>query len=307
MDNNQFRALVKKAAEGKANAQELKQLEQFVAYKQQVNPLDLAKTSVFSQQKILDQTLQQIAVKKKKKHQAVLKYAAVLVFALLSAASFTYLTFIEESSIDYTSHVTVGGERKEVIMPDGTVVILKGDSSLRFATDYNQQTRTVYLKGTAFFDVESNKQKPFIVQTEAFHTTVLGTSFNIVAKEDVAEVTVVTGKVKVTDENQQPVYLTPNKQFSFDFTTQTASVNTIDANYYKLWSQGVIAFQETPIDDVVTMLNRWFDVSIVYQGKHSETLTATYDNETLAYILQDIAFMLDVTVKQQNQTTYIFQ
>ncbi|WP_341835412.1 FecR family protein [Chitinophaga pollutisoli] len=103
---------------------------------------------------------------------------------------------------------TARSEVRRLSLPDGTLVWLNTASNLRYAEDFGQEDRTVYLSGEAYFDVAQDGGKPFIIHTGHISTTVLGTAFNIRAypgQEDVT-VAVSSGKVKVRygKEKQQP-------------------------------------------------------------------------------------------------------
>jgi transmembrane sensor len=94
---------------------------------------------------------------------------------------------------------TTFGNRKSVVLPDGTTVTLNGSSSLKIANDYNSNDRHVLLTGEAFFEVTKDKTRPFVVLTNKTATTALGTSFKVssYATSKTASVMLATGKVKV--------------------------------------------------------------------------------------------------------------
>ncbi len=72
-----------------------------------------------------------------------------------------------------------GGEYK-VVLPDGTIVWLNAESSLRFPTLFTGKERKVYAKGELYFDVKHDDTKPFIVEVEKdYSVRVLGTEFNL--------------------------------------------------------------------------------------------------------------------------------
>lgn len=96
---------------------------------------------------------------------------------------------------------------REVWLPDGTQVVLKGHSQLSYSAEFGQKKREVTLVGEAFFDVVRNTDRPFFVYTGNIVTRVLGTSFTMVAPPNAStiEVNVVSGRVSVyesTDEEE---------------------------------------------------------------------------------------------------------
>ncbi|MGB0524404.1 MAG: FecR family protein [Flammeovirgaceae bacterium] len=93
-----------------------------------------------------------------------------------------------------------------VALADGTQVTLAAGSELTYPKSFDGTTRTVNLKGAAFFDVIRDENKPFMITTKAAHVHVLGTSFNLDAQDDQVELKVKTGKVAFSDH-------TGNKSF----------------------------------------------------------------------------------------------
>jgi transmembrane sensor len=83
-------------------------------------------------------------------------------------------------------------------LPDGSIVTLNKGSQISYPSRFKSKTREVVLKGEAFFKVEPNKNKPFIVRANNIQITVVGTSFNVKTENGITEVVVETGIVQVT-------------------------------------------------------------------------------------------------------------
>ncbi|MDB5255982.1 MAG: hypothetical protein JWM14_677 [Chitinophagaceae bacterium] len=95
-------------------------------------------------------------------------------------------------------------------LPDSSMVWLNKHSSLTYGASFDGKERVVYLEGQAFFDVKRNPEQPFIIHASGTTTMVLGTSFDLKAyQQDDVELTVVTGKVSFTAQ-QQTLLLLPN-------------------------------------------------------------------------------------------------
>ncbi|SEN25340.1 FecR family protein [bacterium A37T11] len=96
---------------------------------------------------------------------------------------------------------TAVSERREMVLADGSRVILNGGSELRIATGYNKKSRLLWLSGEAFFKVEPNRDAPFIVRTANSSTAVLGTSFKVKqeAGRQITSIMLASGKVMVKD------------------------------------------------------------------------------------------------------------
>ncbi len=123
--------------------------------------------------------------------------------------------------IDLTNH---SNKVQKLTLEDGSEVQLNPNSTISYPEHFGQKTRTVYLKGEAFFSIKRNPAKPFVVHTGELVTEVLGTSFTIKSYENAKaiEVLVRTGKVSVYErtkaENTRKngVILTPNQKVIFE-------------------------------------------------------------------------------------------
>lgn len=156
---------------------------------------------------------------------------------------------------------TPRGKDYELVLSDGTVVLLNADSKITFPTRFAGENRTVKLVGEAYFKVSKNKHRPFIVETGNLYTKVLGTEFNLKAypHSDV-NVTLIKGSVAVNAEGKE-VMLKPgqNAEYSED---KDIEVTTVDTEGYIQWKDGYFYFDNVPLIDVVRDLGRWYNVNI---------------------------------------------
>ncbi len=100
-------------------------------------------------------------------------------------------------------------DNQRILLPDSSVVTLADGASIAVMDGYGRQSRTVRLKGEAFFEIKRNPKSPFLVYSGDLVTEVLGTSFTIKPelRAKTIEVSVSTGKVSVysneKDRNQR--------------------------------------------------------------------------------------------------------
>ena len=94
------------------------------------------------------------------------------------------------------------GARSQAELPDGTKVFLNNGSTLRYPAKFTGDTREVELFGEAFFDVEHNRQRPFIINTTGLDVKVLGTRLNVYSypEENYQEITLESGSVELIDQ-----------------------------------------------------------------------------------------------------------
>lgn len=156
---------------------------------------------------------------------------------------------------------TPRGKDYELVLSDGTVVLLNADSKITFPTRFTGNKRTVKLVGEAYFKVSKNKHRPFIVETGNLYTKVLGTEFNLKAypHSDV-NVTFIKGSVAVNAEGKE-VMLKPGENAEYS-ENKDIEVTTVDTEGYIQWKDGYFYFDNVPLIDVVRDLGRWYNVNI---------------------------------------------
>ena len=154
-----------------------------------------------------------------------------------------------------------------IVLPDGTSIHLNAASKLTFPTIFTSKERKVILKGEAYFEVAHDAKHPFIVQTDYFKTTVLGTKFNIRAYSRAeANVTLIEGKVRVENKNFAPVILQPEEEAILQSDGQLSKQKT-DIYPYLEWQKGDFYFDDTPLIEVMKELGRWYNVDIIFHNK----------------------------------------
>ena len=159
-----------------------------------------------------------------------------------------------------------GGEYK-VVLPDGTVVWLNAESSLRFPTLFTGKERKVYAKGELYFDVKHDETKPFIVEVEKdYMIRVLGTEFNLRAySESSRATTLVKGRVQVNGADNM-VLLESGQQAFEALGSRDIEVLDVDVTPYVAWHEGKFHFVHAPLKDIMDELSRWYDVQVVFEN-----------------------------------------
>ncbi|MGS2763881.1 FecR family protein [Sinomicrobium sp. M5D2P9] len=198
----------------------------------------------------------------------------------------------------YKEEIALRGEKKEITLEDGTMVYLNAESSIRYPRRFSG-VREVTLKGEAFFEVAKDAKRPFIVRSGDVETKVLGTSFNINAYSGKqVRVSVNTGKVQVTDTRPEgkKAFLKRNQQALFPEKPGELEVSGADADKYRAWTDNVIVMENNTLKEVGDMLERWYDVEIVFADKdlESKTISGKYKTNDIREILESIKFLKQV-------------
>lgn len=157
---------------------------------------------------------------------------------------------------------TPAGQFYTVTLPDGTTVTLNAQSEFSFPAKFAADKREVYLKGEAYFDVHHDPNHPFVVKTDFFEATAVGTAFNVRAySKEQANVTLIEGKLLVSNDKQSTVQIKPNEQTALaaNGTLQTSGADTYQ---YTEWQNGTFYFDDIALSEILCELGRWYNVDI---------------------------------------------
>ncbi|PSL47829.1 FecR family protein [Chitinophaga niastensis] len=199
---------------------------------------------------------------------------------------------------------------KKMFLPDSSIVWLKGNSSLTFTRSFGKKNRVVQLQGEGLFEIAKDPAHPFIVNTGAYTTRVLGTSFNI--KEETSksafELLVLTGKVQIEKKNnsdkQHPLLVTPDYQFmSSDQQTPVLSkasnatrAATMTGTEYDM------NFNRTPFPEIMQRVENKFDVKFAgsYAAFEQCKVTADITDQSLSNSLKLLTMAVNANYHLNN-------
>ena len=180
-------------------------------------------------------------------------------------------TGMEDSLVFNTLIVPKGGEYS-LELPDGTVVWVNSESSLRFPEKFTSNRREVFLEGEAYFEVKKDANRPFYVHTEVGKVRVLGTAFNVCAysNDRFWQTTLVEGSVMINQEEKE-VLLKPNEQYQIDVRTGKAGLREVLPELYTSWRDGKFYFKAYTFEELVEKLERWYDFKMLYMNEEIKT------------------------------------
>jgi transmembrane sensor len=164
---------------------------------------------------------------------------------------------IAASEVAYATVTTPKARTQTIVLSDGTQVWLNAGSSITFPTTFNGNTREVKMTGEVYFEVAKNPAKPFIAQTPTDRIEVLGTHFNINAYNAV-KTTLLEGSVKIGS-----ITIKPGQQYN------KGRVIEADTEEVMAWKNGMFRYSNTNITEIMSEVERWYDVEIKYDGNTS--------------------------------------
>ena len=225
-----------------------------------------------------------------------LRIAASVALILVSSAVVYF--FVKKNDVYYqTANNTL-----TVSLPDGSSAILNEYSELAYSTTFGEKNRQVKLKGEAFFNVEPDKQKPFIIDVNQTKVEVVGTSFDVRAYEDAeaVEVVVQTGIVKFSAPSAKTeVTITAGQKGIYSKAKQHINSFANEDPNFNAWNTRTIVFTEDNLRTVVETLNKTYRANIVATGEISATcvVTVTFDHQTLEAVLTVLKTTLNLTYR----------
>ncbi len=191
-----------------------------------------------------------------------------------------------------TEYVAASTEAATVALADGSFVRLAPGSRVRFAE--GGELREAWLSGRAFFAVESDTERPFLVHTDLGEARVLGTRFEMTSENADLKVLVVEGRVAVTATNGRAAEVSRGQVARLgangDFSLETVE------NVYDLldWPGGILLFQSTPLPWVLEEVSAHFGVTIGLDDPAltTRTVTAWFGDETLDEVVESLCLLV---------------
>lgn len=230
--------------------------------------------------------------------RAVHYWSAAAGVALLLAAWFVWPPSVQEI------YANAGTSLIKKNLMDGSVVQLNAGSNFTFAVNEQRQGE---LTGEGFFEVEKSAV-PFVVETDFGTVTVLGTSFNVYARDDDFRVACATGRVRVTFTRTKDTVELTRGESVVRTGNGKATKSITDAESALDWLDGRSVFKSRPLSEILAELERQFDVEIKLPPNFNvtEKMTTDFNNTNLDQALTKIfESLLGVSYQQTGRVITI--
>ena len=214
------------------------------------------------------------------------------------------------ATVEYNMVKVPRGGEYMLTLADGTRIWLNSETELKFPVRFVGKTREVEIVGEGYFEVAKDSLRPFIVHSGEITTRVLGTSFNVkaYAGEELREVTLVSGKVRVNANGERTV-LSPGWQATWDETRQQLGRRQVDVKPVISWTTGMFDFVDMPLEELVAQLGRWYDVDFFFVNESIKGIRftgAVKRSNTLKYMLDFVAMTSDVRYEVKGETVCLY-
>lgn len=210
--------------------------------------------------------------------------SVVLVFGLGGFARFYRITL-----------EALPGNHTELVLPDASKVTLNAASKISYHPYWWKISRTLNLEGEAFFEVQ--KGRKFVVYSARGTTAVLGTSFNIFARDQAYRVACVTGTVKVSSPKGYEAIIKPGAKAEIGADGKISVTEHLDLSPEISWKKNLFLFTAKPVLDVFREVERQYGVTIDVETGDNSLYTGNFSRdqnveEVLAYICPAMGYQL---------------
>lgn len=253
-----------------------------------------------------------VSQRKRKQRTRLIAFATSGIAAALLAGitAYWYLTSVVTIS-------TGNAQVNRLILPDGSQVTLNANSSLSYHRAFNfLQNREVELSGEAYFNVRHKNSSPqqirrgdvFKVSTRYLEVAVLGTVFDVKARDKNNRVSLISGKVSVRSRSgKQQVELSPGQSVTLDSKLRLSEVrHTGISEATTSWMQGKLTVDQTTVAEIVTEFEYIYGYKVVlpdtsYGNKKIDGAITLSSEENFLFVLKNI---LDANVRKEGRVIY---
>lgn len=170
----------------------------------------------------------------------------------------------EEEKLEYNILDIPRGGEYQLRLEDGTRVWINADTRLRYPVAFGKNERRIYLEGEAYFEVQKDATRPFIVCVGRVEVLALGTQFNVSSFGHKVFATLVEGAVKIDAGRVQSRVLKPAEQAIVMEGTEDIEVKQVNTALYTSWKDGYYAFEQQSLREIMQTLARWYDIEVFF-------------------------------------------
>lgn len=223
-------------------------------------------------------------------------------------------------------YVSAPGRKLKVNLPDGTTVILNGDSRLTLGTGFNKSARNVNLDGEGYFVVKHNVAIPFTVHANGISIKDVGTIFNVKAyhADKTVETALIEGKIAISMEHKkEEVLLNPNQKFvwrepsavslpavhpAYEVKTLThTATDKADATETD-WTRERLSFNNISLKELALSIERWYGVKIQIENtaKTEGHFTGSFTHSNPEQVLEALRLSGGLNYRKEGDVIIIY-
>ncbi len=203
------------------------------------------------------------------------------------------------------------GKTQKIFLPDGSIVLLNANSTLRFSKNWSKSAdRMVWLDGEAEFsvkhyDLPQGAAQKFIVNTKGVNVEVIGTKFNLMSRAEKCKIALYEGVIQLHLTNhpeQESIAIEPNEIAQIDngVVVRISQIKKIEV--YQAWTKQHFEFDNTPLSEVALLVENTYGLKFVFKDESLKTkrLTASIPDDDVDVLVKVICQIFNIKTQQSN-------
>lgn len=303
MNQDRITHLVHKLRKGEASQQEIDELNEYWQWAQAdqslfesipQNERDLMCSSMFNE------IQNRIEAHEEKQQTLAIQSWIPRIAAVFALVAISFVLW--RSGDNEIELATAYGEQKNITLPDGSSIILNGNSAVKFSNDWDENSdREIWLNGEGFLEVvhTANHNKFTVHTEESLDVQVLGTRFNVKVRRGRSEVMLEEGRVRLSmNENGNTDTLTMKPGELVTCVLQQVQKTRVDASHYASWKDNKLYFNETPLFEVADILEDAYGFQVEFKDDslNNRKLSGEIQSTKAEDILSAIRESMDVKI-----------
>lgn len=235
--------------------------------------------------------------------------AAVAIPILFIGAIYAGLVKVpSHTPVTYTEITTTGRENTTLTLPDGSTVIARGDSRLRYASDFGDKNRDIDFSGEGHFDIAKDTSRPFVINMADMEVTVTGTEFSINDRRqaDNISLALTSGSVALTSTlTGEHITLDAGYMARLNKLDGHISVDSIPSNLRADWRKSEVAYDNVTPEQLVTSIEEYYDITLGKQitDRINTNFTGTLPYDDLPTVLKVLNRVYGVQVPYMSRNS----
>jgi transmembrane sensor len=274
---------------------ELKNIEKCISF----IPNDL-------KEKLRDEVNEEL-VEKNISFRPLLFAASILLVAFVAMFSFYNSSEVLYSKV-LESQYTV---QKNIILPDNTIVSLDAQTKMEIKY-FNDKRIVTLLKGTVFFDIGEDKNRPFIIYAKRNIIEDIGTRFEVNLQDNFTNVKVKEGVVKISrisNENKdlESLYvLRKEDSVTLNKYGKISSIKKIPLNKIAIWEDDNIVFDDTPLIDAINKFLKYTSKKVELDKQiYNIKVTGNFKTHELVNFINSLTLIYPIKIEKKDSILYL--
>ncbi|NDV95358.1 DUF4974 domain-containing protein [Dysgonomonas sp. 521] len=221
----------------------------------------------------------------------VINTAAVISIPLILGLTYLLIDKYSHETLTYNEITAANAKVVNITLSDGSKVSLYAGSTLKYPNQFENDERLIKLNGEATFEVKSNPKNPFYVETsDGTRVKAYGTKFSVrdYNMDKTISVYLERGVVDfMSPQLSHSVTMKPDTKLIFDKVGKKYIILNTTPNEYDAYEQGVLLFNNKPLEEVVQKLSKVYNTEIIIEDEslREYNFTATIKDESIYQIM----------------------